>query len=50
MAMGRGMRKMAPRTYVSQRGKTSRAFRAYVDLLNAAEWLRDRMSATARHV
>lgn len=43
MAMGRGMRKMAPRTYVSQRGKTSRAFRAYVDLLNAAEWLRDRM-------
>jgi MarR family 2-MHQ and catechol resistance regulon transcriptional repressor len=30
--------------YVSQRGKTSRAFRAYIDLMDTADSLRDRMS------
>jgi MarR family transcriptional regulator, 2-MHQ and catechol-resistance regulon repressor len=32
------------RRYVSERGKTSRAFRAYVDLMDTADSLRDRMS------
>jgi MarR family 2-MHQ and catechol resistance regulon transcriptional repressor len=30
--------------YVSETGKTSRAFRAYVDLMDTADWLREKMS------
>ena len=30
--------------YVSETGKTSRAFRAYVDLMDTADWLREMMS------
>ena len=30
--------------YVSETGKTSRAFRAYVDLMDTADWLRQEMS------
>ncbi|MGB8540801.1 MAG: MarR family transcriptional regulator [Candidatus Acidiferrales bacterium] len=36
---------VAPRKrYVSETGKTSRAFRAYVDLMDTADWLRQEMS------
>ena len=30
--------------YISQSGKTSRAFRAYIDLMDTADWLREEMS------
>ena len=36
MAMGK--------RYISQSGKTSRAFRAYIDLMDTADWLREEMS------